>query len=104
MSRFQSLWKESTSVVPDWPRDMAQLVGSYVCPQSDVIQYLDKTTLPREPKSRFHQLLSVKSAWDLDDIVPFLQDIVPAGTKIENFVLKYARKKKIGARIIVTHR
>jgi sister chromatid cohesion protein DCC1 len=104
ISDFHSLWKDATTIVADWPRDLSQLVGTYVCPQPDTIRYLDRATLSAEPKTRFQQLLSIKSSWDLDDIAPFIEDVAHHGVKLENFILKYARKKRAGSRIIVTQR
>lgn len=70
----------------------------------NMMRYIDRNQLPRNPKDRILLLLSIKPTWELDELSPFIKDIVPNNIKIANFVMKYARKRQVGSKTIISSR
>lgn len=68
------------------------------------MRYIDSNQLPKNPKDRILLLLSIKSAWELDELTPFIKEIVPNNVKIANFVMKFARKRQVGSKTIISSR
>jgi sister chromatid cohesion protein DCC1 len=71
-------------------------------PQTTTIRYLTKHMLSDIPKVRFQQLLGMRSSWELSEMIPFIDDLRNKSVKLESFVMKYARKKTVGRKIIIT--
>lgn len=86
------------------PLDLTNLVGNYIKVSPSRIIYFTKSQLSDNPKTRFAQLLAVKSTWELNEIVPFLEDIRNKSVKMESFIMKFAKKKTVGKRVYVSAR
>lgn len=84
--------------------DLTDLVGNYIKVSPSRIIYFTKSQLSDNPKTRFSQLLAVKSTWELSEIVPFLEDIRNKSVKMESFIMKFAKKKTVGKRVYVSAR
>lgn len=84
--------------------DMDMLRGYYYRPQQAHVQYLAKNTLPADPKERFQMLFALQSTWDLEDIEPFIEPLNTKGLKPELFVMKYARRRKVKGKVLVSGR
>ncbi|EDO18635.1 hypothetical protein Kpol_1048p66 [Vanderwaltozyma polyspora DSM 70294] len=85
--------------------DINMLRGWFYKPTGSNIQYISKETMPMDIKDRFKMLFKLQSQWELEDIRPFIEELNVKGLKIDNFIMKYARRKKIGnSKIIVTSR
>ena len=84
--------------------DMDMLRGYYYRPQQEHIQYLAKNTLPTDAKERFQMLFALQSTWDLEDIEPFIEPLNTKGLKPELFVMKYARRRKVRGKVLVSGR
>ncbi|GME69287.1 unnamed protein product [[Candida] boidinii] len=68
------------------------------------IQFFNKNLLNPNPILRFKELFKIKSNWELNEIEPFLIDINIKKLKIDKFIIKFARIKKIGKKSIVSSR
>lgn len=105
---FIDLWTKSIPVslsdLTQQPLDLSALVGNFVKVSPTRILYFTKTQLSDNPKTRFSQLLAVKSQWELAEIIPFLEDIRNKSVKMESFIMKYAKKKTVGKRVYVSAR
>lgn len=86
--------------------DIDMLRGYHYKPSGTNIQYISKDIMSTDPKERFKDLFKLQSQWDLDDIAPFVVDLNTKGLKIDNFIMKYARRRKIPGKktIIITSR
>ena len=84
--------------------DIDMLRGYYYRPQQEHIQYLAKNTLPTDAKERFQMLFALQSTWDLEDIEPFIEPLNTKGLKPELFVMKYARRRKVRGKVLVSGR
>lgn len=104
MDSFMKQWRESIPISSDWNLDLAKLTGSYVCPNPSTIRYLTLDLLSNNPKQRFSQLFTFKTTWDLDEMVPFIDDLRSKTVKLESFVMKYARKKTGNGKITISPR
>lgn len=99
-------WK---SVVPPFfecPIDLAMLAGHFVRPLLGKIQYVCLEGVLREtdPIKRFKMLFKLQGLWDINEIGPFIDDLNLRGLKRDTFVIKYAKRKQIGKRVVVTSR
>lgn len=84
--------------------DLKKLSGHYFEPRRGTIRGLSLDKLSQDPRARFQQLFQLKSEWELDDIAPFIRDLMDPKGKLENWVLKYARRVKKGSSIIIMPR
>lgn len=85
--------------------DIDLLRGWFFKPTGSSIQYISKDTLPMEPKDRFKMLFKLQSQWELEDIVPFIEELNVKNLKVDSFIMKFARRRKIGGnKIVVTSR
>lgn len=82
--------------------DIVMLRGTFSRPLKNRIQYLSKNNLSMVAKTRFIQLFKIQSSWDLDDIIPFIDDLNIKGININSFIMKYAKRRKIGNNIVIT--
>lgn len=101
---FMIQWKSQFPPYFHCDLDIKMLRGNFVRPLPERIRYLSRHALSPDVKERFRQLFHWQSSWILDDLVPFIEELNGKGIKIENFVMKYARKKKVGNNILVTSR
>ncbi|CAB4256551.1 similar to Saccharomyces cerevisiae YCL016C DCC1 Subunit of a complex with Ctf8p and Ctf18p that shares some components with Replication Factor C [Maudiozyma barnettii] len=84
--------------------DMTMLRGHYYQPQEKQIQYFARNTLSMDPKDRFKTLFKLQSSWDLRDIEPFIEELNVKHLKIDSFIMKYARRRRVGKHYIITSR
>ncbi|AAS50351.1 AAL015Wp [Eremothecium gossypii ATCC 10895] len=104
VDEFMIKWR---SLFPAYFRcdlDLELLYGEFARPQHERIQYLSRSTLPMDIKDRFQQLFRIQNAWDIREITPFIEELNTRGIGMDNFVLKYARRKKTGKTIVVMPR
>ncbi|EJS44546.1 dcc1p [Saccharomyces arboricola H-6] len=84
--------------------DIDMLRGFHYKPTDKTIRYVSKSTLPMDPKERFKVLFRLQSQWDLEDIMPLIEELNTRGMKIDSFIMKYARRKRLGKKVVVTSR
>ncbi|SCU97936.1 LAFA_0G14334g1_1 [Lachancea sp. 'fantastica'] len=84
--------------------DFAALRGYFYRPLGTNIQYFSKQSLPDDPKGRFAYLFKLQSTWDLNEMIPYIEQLNTTGVKIDNFVMKYARRKRQGKLTLVSAR
>lgn len=53
------------------------------------IRWFPAYDLPTLPYDRFKALFEVKKAWKLDEITPFIKEIVPPTSKAEQLLLQW---------------
>ncbi|ODQ78880.1 hypothetical protein BABINDRAFT_162550 [Babjeviella inositovora NRRL Y-12698] len=104
---FLIAWKSAFPPFFDCPIDLQMLAGYYVRPLVDKIQYINLDTVvlvEKDPIKRFKMLFKLQSTWDMPDILPFIEDLNVRNLKIDNFIMKYAKKKRVGKKFVVTGR
>ncbi|CAI1872259.1 hypothetical protein SEUBUCD646_0C00590 [Saccharomyces eubayanus] len=84
--------------------DVEMLRGYHFKPTDKTIQYVARSTLPTDPKERFRVLFKLQSQWNLEDIKPLIEELNIRGMKIDSFIMKYARRKRLGKKTVVTSR
>ncbi|KAG0668096.1 hypothetical protein C6P45_004994 [Maudiozyma exigua] len=84
--------------------DISMLRGNYYQPQAKQIQYFSKKSLSQDPKDRFKTLFKLQTSWDLRDIEPFIEELNTKHMKIDSFIMKYARRRRVGKNYIITSR
>ena len=84
--------------------DISMLRGNYYQPQPKQIQYFAKNSLSQDPKDRFKTLFKLQTSWDLRDIEPFIAELNTKHMKIDSFIMKYARRRRVGKNYIITGR
>lgn len=106
LDEFFTEWRRAIPVInsEDWILDLTKLTGNYVCPDNSTIRHLTLQQLPDNAKARFQQLFNIKGRWELDEMVPFIDDLRSKTVKLGSFVMKYARKKTIGNKTIISAR
>lgn len=102
IEQFMIMWKNSIPMIIDDDMVTLDLIkGSYALCET-MIHKLSESDLPRDPKERFARLFQIKDKWELDEMAPFIEPIkANKSTKTENFVLKYAKKRKIAGKVMV---
>ncbi|CCK73406.1 Dcc1p NDAI_0G04210 [Naumovozyma dairenensis CBS 421] len=68
------------------------------------VQYISRDTLSMDPKQRFQRLFSLQSRWDMEDLWPFVEELNIRGLKPDSFVAKFARRRKVGRRVVISSR
>ena len=101
---FMIKWKSLFPPYFNCDLEFSALRGHYFRPLGSGIQYFSKDTLPDDPKDRFSYLFKLQSTWELEELAPFVEQLNTKGIKIENFVMKYARRKRQGKRVLVSAR
>ncbi|KAL7664780.1 Sister chromatid cohesion protein DCC1 [[Candida] zeylanoides] len=101
---FLVAWKASLPAFYNVPLDLALLRGHYCRPAPGTLQHLSAASLSTDVAARVKDLFRVAPEWEYDDFVAFLEGYVPAGKKAESVVMKYARKRKAGRRVVVSPR
>jgi sister chromatid cohesion protein DCC1 len=56
-----------------------------------IVQHLPVAALPLPPKERFASLFHVKRSWTLDELVPYVKDLLDPGCSATKVVLAHAR-------------
>lgn len=74
--------------------DIKMLRGNFYRPIDNHIQYISRNILPNEPKARFKTLFKLQTTWEFDDIAPFITELNTRGIKLENFMMKFAKRRK----------
>ncbi|CUM63274.1 uncharacterized protein PRCAT00000845001 [Priceomyces carsonii] len=94
---FLLAWKTSLPPFYTVPIDINYLRGYFYRPSGDIIRFLDPMSLTQgDLNSRIQELFKVTNEWDYDDFYPFISRLIPPGKKPESYVLKYAKKKRVG--------
>ncbi len=101
---FITSWKQLIPTTFKTKFEISQLRGYYSQPLPNKIQYFPISNLSKDPVIRFKRLFKEQSSWELDDIIPYVKDLNTRNIKIESFIIKYARKKQIGKKIIISAR
>ncbi|ODQ67129.1 hypothetical protein NADFUDRAFT_49571 [Nadsonia fulvescens var. elongata DSM 6958] len=105
VQEFYKRWEANIPVPTGKPLNYFTLKGNYINPESYLIRYFTKERLSSDPKARFAQLFEQKSTWELSEITPFVEDVMHnKAIKIESFIMKFARKRTINKKIIVSAR
>lgn len=103
-SEFLIKWKSELPPFFECPIDLSLLMGYYVTPLPEKIQYISRKTLSIDINNRLKQLFKLQSTWDLNELIPFIEEFNIKNLKWENFIMKFAKRKKIGKRIIITQK
>ncbi|CCH43414.1 Sister chromatid cohesion protein [Wickerhamomyces ciferrii] len=103
-SEFLIKWKSEFPPFFDISIDLPLLKGYYVKPLPDRIKYMPWDKLSKDINERLNTLFKNQSTWELDDLIPYIQEFNTKNLKFENFIMKFAKKKKIGKKIIITSR
>ncbi|CAL9730502.1 sister chromatid cohesion protein Dcc1p [Monosporozyma unispora] len=95
IDEFLINWK--SMFPPFFPCDIAisMLRGLIYKPTDDSIHYISRAILPMEPKERFKTLFKLQSTWLLEDIAPFVEELNTRGLKLDSFIMKYARRRRV---------
>lgn len=95
IDEFLIKWK--SLFPPFFPCDIEidMLRGMIYKPSEDSIHYISRTLLPMEPKERFKTLFKLQTNWLLEDIAPFIEELNTRGLKLDNFIMKYARRRRV---------
>lgn len=103
---FLVRWKLALPPFYSAPLALEHLRGNYVQPIAGQVQYVDAGEIRKEQDAatRFKLLFALQPLWDLRDMEPFIADLNKKGALSESFVMKYARKRKSGGRVIVSKR
>lgn len=101
---FLLIWKSALPPFYNVPIDLSQLRGHFYRPITDKIQYLDPAQLLSELAARVKELFKLVREWDWEDFLPYIAAFVPSGKKPELFILKYARRNRVGKRYVVSPR
>ncbi|CCF60001.1 hypothetical protein KAFR_0I02220 [Kazachstania africana CBS 2517] len=103
---FMIKWKSTFPPFLPCDIDTDMLRGHYYKPAEHHLQYIAKNTLPIDVKERFNILFRLQSTWDFEDIKPLVEDLNVHGLKIDNFIMKYARRRRVPGKqkVIVTSR
>lgn len=99
---FLKQWQQKTPVHSQL--DITKLQGHYFEPRKGLIRPLSIDKLSGDPRVRFQQLFRLKGEWELDEISPFIRDLMDPKGKLENWVLKYARRVKKNGQIFILPR
>lgn len=101
-AEFIKEWSQSLPLKVDL--DLASLEDCMVEASPGYVRYFDSSTLHPDPRGRFRQIFSIKHQWELDEIAPFIRDLVPSNAKLDSWILKYARRTKRNGEILITKR
>lgn len=104
LSDFFIKWKSELPPFFESSLDIPLLRGNYAMPLPERIQYVSKLELPSDIQNRLKVLFKLQSSWNLTELAPFIEEFNHKNVKIENFVMKFAKKKKQGKKIIITQR
>lgn len=103
-NEFLIKWKGMFPQLYSVPIELSWLCGYFARPLSNRIQYFPKHFLSKDAKERFKELFAVQSSWELEEITPFVEELNVKKLKIEKFIIKYARKRNEGKKVVVMAR
>eukprot|EP01027_Heterolobosea_sp_BB2_P011174 GEZU01016290.1.p1 GENE.GEZU01016290.1~~GEZU01016290.1.p1 ORF type:complete len:163 (-),score=40.07 GEZU01016290.1:49-537(-) len=69
-------------------------ITEVVLPDTNIV-YIDRDQLPLDPRKRLQSLFTMKKKWTLEEIKPFLTDIVTPGNSEEQILVKHARSSTV---------
>ncbi|CAH00377.1 Dcc1p [Kluyveromyces lactis] len=101
---FMIQWKGQFPPYFHCDLDICMLRGYFVRPLTNKIRYMSRTTLSLDAKERFKQLFHWQSTWEQADMVPYISDLNTKNLKIDTFIIKYARRKRVGNKVIISAR
>ncbi|CDO92937.1 unnamed protein product [Kluyveromyces dobzhanskii CBS 2104] len=101
---FMIQWKAQFPPYFHCDLDINMLRGYFVRPLKEKVRYMSRTTLSLDPKERFKQLFHWQNVWGQDDIIPFIVELNTKNMKVDTFIMKYARRKRVGNKFIVSAR
>lgn len=103
---FYVYWKDSFPDYFNCEIDLEMLIGHFVKDvDSDRIMEINRDSLPKDIVKRVNYLMSIQSAWEQPYIQPFFDELNVKNIKRDNFIMKYARKKRErSGKIIITSR
>lgn len=103
---FYVYWKDSFPDYFNCEIDLEMLIGHFVKDvDSSKILEIDRDRLPKDIVKRVNYLMSIQSAWEQRYIQPFFDELNVKNIKRDNFIMKYARKKRErSGKIIITSR
>lgn len=106
MDDFYVYWKDSFPDYFNCEIDLEMLIGHFVKDvDSSKILEIDRDRLPKDIVKRVNYLMSIQSAWEQRYIQPFFDELNVKNIKRDNFIMKYARKKRErSGKIIITSR
>lgn len=104
LKEFKTIWMDAIPISGEWELDIDLLKSRCVHGHPNTVRFLSPHDLKSDPRARFKQLFTVKPEWELSEMVPFIEPVWNKSIKLENFVMKFARRKKIGTKILVSSR
>lgn len=82
--------------------DLDLLQGFVAFPTELTICYVDSDALPRDINARLDSLFNVKREWPMKELQPFILPLMPVGQRLENWILKFARKRRVGKDFVIS--
>lgn len=106
LNDFYVYWKDSFPDYFNCEIDIGILIGHFVkAIDSDKILEVDRQRLPKDIVKRVEYLMNIQSAWEQTHIQPFFDELNVKNIKTDNFIMKYAKKKRErSGKIIITGR
>lgn len=107
INEFLIKWKQAFPALYDVPVEFCWLNGHFYRPlgyRDEKVQWMDTKMLSSDIVSRFKELFKLQLMWDINEMEPFIEDLNVKNLKLDKFVLRYARKKMDGKRVVVTSR
>lgn len=105
LTDFLSKWSHTIPVEVPFELTLDMLAGLHYCPTPTSIKYFDEKNLSTNPKIRFKQLFSAKGTWELEDMLPFIEPVrFNKVIKLDNFIMKFAKRRKLGTRTVISER
>lgn len=102
---FLSKWSHNIPVEVPFELTLDMLSGLHYCPTPTTIRYFDEKNLSTNPKTRFKQLFAAKGTWGLEDMLPFIEPVrFNKAIKLDNFIMKFAKRRKIGTGVVISER
>lgn len=98
--KFKREW--SLDLPAKLPIDLELLQGSVTFPTSTTIRFISADSLPLDINARLDSLFTIKPEWPLPEIQPFILPLMPVGQRLENWILKFAKKRRVGKTFIVS--
>ncbi|CAI5760342.1 unnamed protein product [Candida verbasci] len=101
-NEFLLNWKSSLPAYYSPSLDLNDLKGYYCSFLTTHILYINPIDLSTNLAIRFKELFAFNRSWKYDEFVPFINDYVPVGKKVDSLIIKYGKKKKVGNEFIVS--
>ena len=106
LNDFYVYWKDSFPDYFNCEIDVAILIGHFVkAVDSNKILEIEKERLPKDIVKRVKYLMNIQPAWEQLHIQPFFDELNVKNIKTDNFIMKYAKKKRErSGKVIITSR